>query len=138
MDAIDEAQLIVRQVGFDVPAGQKLEVMRGDTVRVNVEFDYRGPAATYTMRCSIGQTSWLGFDEIAYGLASIPLEASSDFVGYQAYADIDTSPVAGQPDYDMEAKIAEYPETLVRLDNVIDILEGAELRDFRIAGYEKV
>ncbi|GAJ18097.1 unnamed protein product, partial [marine sediment metagenome] len=41
--------------------------------------------------------------------------------------------------YDIEAKIEEYmSETLVGIDNVIDVLGVAEFANFEITSYEKV
>ena len=124
--------------GIAVPAGQKLTVWRGDTVRMHIGFDYRGPAITGTLRCSIGQRKLGIFDEIAYGRATISLNQSFDFVPYTAFADIDTSPISPGSNYDIEAKIEEYPETLAQIDNVIDVLGVAEFQNFTITGYEKV
>ena len=136
-----QAEGIFRGMAIEVPAGQKLQIMRGDTVRMHVGFDYRGPAITgLTLRCSIGQRkAVIGFDEIAYGRATISLDQSFDFVPYTAFADIDTSPISPDTNYDIEAKIEEYmPETLVGIDNVIDILGIAEFANFTITSYEKV
>ncbi|GAI65240.1 unnamed protein product, partial [marine sediment metagenome] len=53
---MEQAEGIFRGMAIEVPAGQKLSVMRGDTVRMHVGFNYRGPAiAGLTLRCSIGQ-----------------------------------------------------------------------------------
>jgi len=136
-----QAEAIFRGMAIEVPAGQKLQIMRGDTVRMHVGFDYRGPAITgLTLRCSIGQRkAVIGFDEIAYGRATISLDQSFDFVPYTAFADIDTSPISPDTNYDIEAKIEEYmPETLVGIDNVIDVLGVAEFANFEITSYEKV
>lgn len=132
---------LLASIGIAVSPGQKLTIWRGDTVRMHVGFDYRGPAITCTLRCSIGQrrTIWpYDFDEIAYGRATVSLGQSFDFVPQTASADIDTSPISPGADYDIEAKIEEYPETLAKIDNVIDVLGVAEFQDFMIKGYEKV
>ena len=130
-------------ISIGVSPGQKLTAWQGDTVRMHVGFDYKGPAITgLTLRCSIGQrrTIWpYDFDEIAYGRATINVDQSFDFRSYTAFADIDTSPISPGSDYDIEAKIEEYmDETLVSIDNVIDILGVAEFQNFAITGYEKV
>lgn len=130
---------LLRGFGIAVEPGEKLTVMRGDTVRMHVGFDYRGPALTeLTLRCSIGTRGWAGFDEIAYGQATVDVDESMDFEPYTAYADIDTSPISPEADLDIEAKIEEYPETLVGIDNVIDVLGAAEFANFEITSYEKV
>lgn len=138
-------QELLRNIGISigVSPGQKLTVWQGDTVRMHVGFDYKGPPLTgLTLRCSIGQrrTIWpYDFDEIAYGRATINLDQSFDFRPYAAFADIDTSPISPNENYDIEAKIEEYlAETLVSIDNVIDILGAPEFQNFAITGYEKV
>ena len=133
-------QQFLQTLGLAVAPGQKLEIMRGDTVRMHVGFDYRGPALTgLTLRCSIGQRIIGIFDEIAYGHARIDVNESMDFLSYTAYADIDTSPISPDTNYDIEAKIEEYMrDTLVGIDNVIDVLGAAEFANFKISSYEKV
>lgn len=137
---MEQAEGIFRGMAIEVPAGQKLTVMRGDTVRMHVGFDYRGPALTsLRLRCSIGQRIAYIFDEIAYGHAFVNVNESMDFVPYTAYADIDTSPISPKTNYDIEAKIEEYMrDTLVKIDNVIDVLGIAEFANFTITSYEKV
>lgn len=132
-------QQFLQTLGLAVAPGQKLEIMRGDTVRMHVGFDYRGQALTgLTLRCSIGQRIIGIFDEIAYGHARIDVNESMDFVPYTAYADIDTSPISPDTNYDIEAKIEEYMrDTLVGFDNVIDVLGAAEFANFEITSYEK-
>lgn len=128
---------VVRQgIGIAVLPGEKLTIMQGDIVRMNVAFDYRGIALTgLTLRCSIGQRIVI-FDEIAFGRATVNVAESIDFVPYTAFADIDTSPVGPGANYDIEAKIEEYPETLVGIDNVIDVIGAPEFLNFTITGYE--
>lgn len=129
---------LLQSIGIAVSPGEKLTVWRGDMVRMHVGFDYRGPALTgLTLRCSIGKRI-IYFDEIAFGRATVNVSQSFDFVSYTASADIDTSPISPGPDYDIEAKIEEYPETLVGIDNVIDVLGVAEFQNFTITSYEKV
>jgi len=128
---------LLQGVGIAVSPGTKLTVWRGDIVRMHVSFNYRGPALALTLRCSIGQRVLGVFDEIAYGQASVPLDQSFDFVPYTSYVDIDTSPISPGANYDIEAKIEEYPgETLVGIDNVIDVIGAAEFQNFTITGYE--
>ena len=129
---------LLQRRGIAVSPGQKLEVWRGDTVRMHVGFSYRGPAISVTLRCSIGQRGVGIFDEIANGRANLTLDQSLNYVPYTASADIDTSPIAPDTNYDIEAKIEEYPETLVSIDNVIDVLGAAEFQNFTITGYEKI
>jgi hypothetical protein len=125
--------------GVAVAPGGKLTVTRGDTVRMTVAFDYRGPAINVTLRCSIGKRTLGVFDEIAYATKSLSLSQSADFVSYTAFADISTSPIEPEANLDIEAKISEYAgKTLVKIDNVIDVLGAAEFDNFRITDYSKV
>ncbi|GAI94246.1 unnamed protein product, partial [marine sediment metagenome] len=71
--------------------------------------------------------------------ARVDVDESMDFISYTAYADIDTSPISPDTNYDIEAKIEEYtPETLVGIENVIDVLGEAEFQSFEITSYDKV
>lgn len=137
MSILNQAELILR--GIAVPVGEKLTIMRGDTVRMHIAFDYRGPAiSNLTLRCSIGKRV-LYFDEIAYGQKSVNVAESFDFLPYTAYADIDTSPISPGTDYDIEAKIEEYvDQTLFGIDNMIDVLGAADFAGFNITSYEVV
>ena len=125
--------------GVAVAPGQKLTVFRGDKVRMHCGWNYRGPAISVTLYCAIGKRMLGVFDEIAVGQKTVSLAQSTDFLAYTNYADIDTSPIAPGVDYDIEAKIAEYmSQTLVKIDNVIDVTGAAEFQGFAITGYEKV
>ena len=113
-------------VAIGVVAGEKIELTYGDTLRVNVSFDYRGLAGSATLYGSIGQRKLVvGFDEILRSEVSIDLpESRDDFIHCERSVDIGiTSDISPGTDYDIEAKIEEYmPETLVGIDNVIDIV----------------
>ena len=113
-------------VAIGVVAGEKIELTYGDTLRVNVSFDYRGLAGSATLYGSIGQRKLvIGFDEILHSEVSIDLpESRDDFIHCERSVDIGiTSDISPGTDYDIEAKIEEYmPETLVGIDNVIDIV----------------
>ena len=136
---LEQADAILQGVDFGVPAGQKLTVMQGQTVRMHVSFRYRGKAISCTLRCSIGKRTAFVFDEIAYGLKTISLTQSADLKSYTAYADISTSPISPGTDYDIEAKISEYAgQTLTKIDNVIDVTGAPEFENFTITGYEAV
>jgi hypothetical protein len=113
--------------------------VQGDTVRMTVAFNYRGSAMTVTLRCSIGKRTLGVFDEIAYKTKSISLSKSADFVSYTAFADIATTPISPGTNYDIEAKISEYTsQTIVKIDDVIDVLGAPEFQNFQITDYSKV
>ena len=131
---------VLAGLDFGVPAGQKLSVVQGDTVRMHVAFEYKGPAKTYTLRCVIGQKVLGVFDEIAYQRGSLNLPASDTFKTYSFYADISTSPISPGTNYDVQAKIEEFAsETITTLLDVIDVLSPTGVfQSFRITQYEKV
>jgi len=138
---VQEAERILRKAGLltDVLAGQLLQIRQGDVVRMSVSFQYRGPATTVTLRCSIGTRIAGIFNESVYGLKTIALPNAYDWVTRTEYADINTAGCSPSLGYDVEAKISEYTSaTLVKIDNVIDILGAAEFRNFAITEYVKL
>lgn len=141
-DIVNQAEQIARQIsleGIGVPAGQVLTVIQGQTVRMNVTFNYRGKSIPCTLRCSIGTRVAGIFYESVYGTKAITLPQSADFVTYTAFADIDTSGCSPSVGYDIEAKISEYTAaTLVKIDNVIDVIGAPEFQAFAIDSYEVV
>ncbi|MBA7681438.1 hypothetical protein ES703_89776 [subsurface metagenome] len=131
---------VIGEVGVAAAPGEKLTIMQGDIVRINVAFDYRGLAVDGTLYCAIGKVWPLGiFDEIAVGSKAIHLNESFDFVPYTAYVDIDSSPCSPQANYDISAKISEYiDQAYVEILNVIDVVGAPEFRDFEIISYDKL
>ena len=132
----EQAERILRQAGLltDVPAGQKLQIMQGDVVRVSFTFDYSGPAQSVTPYASIGKITLGVFDEIAYASGpKINLSQSTTFRTYRGYVDINSSNCKPEANYDLYAKLLEYPsQTYVKLVDVIDVLGLAEFRNFAI------
>ena len=134
------AGAILRNAGLvtDVPAGQVLTIVQGEKVRMTVNFDYRGPAQSVSLRCSIGTRVGF-FQESVYGTKTITLPDTSDWISRTEYADINTAGLSPSWGYDVEAKISEYmSDTLVRIDNVIDVIGDPEFQHFDIVSYEKV
>ncbi len=112
-------------VAIGVVAGEKIELTYGDTLRVNVSFDYRGLAGTATLYGAIGSRGFLGFDEILHNEVTIDLpESLMDFTPVQRSVDISiTSDIDPGTDYDLYVKLLEYPEAgLPQADDVIDIV----------------
>jgi len=108
-----------------VITGEKVELTYGDTLRVNVSFDYRGPAQTVTLYGSIGIRAPLAFNEILFGQVDIELpESLTDFTPCERRVDIAiTSDISPGTDYDLYCKFVEYPgEGMPEVDNVIDIV----------------
>ncbi len=108
-----------------VVAGEKVELTYGDTLHVNVSFDYRGLAGTATLYGAIGNRGWAGFDEILRDEETIDLpESPADFTPCERSIDIAiTSEISPGIDYDLYCKIKEYPEAgMPEVDDVIDIV----------------
>lgn len=136
---LDEAERILQGGDIGVAPPGKLTVVQGQTVRMTVAFNYRGTAVTVTLRCSIGKRGITGFGEIAYATQSVSIPASVAFVAYSAFADINTTPISPDINYDIEAKISEYPgQTLVKADDVIDVIGTPEFSGFAISDYSVV
>ena len=137
----EQAERILRQAGMlvDVPAGQKLQIMQGDVVRVSITFDYRGPAQSVTPYASIGKQWPLFFDEIASapGLKK-RLTQSFTYLSYTGYVDINSSNCPPEANYDLFVKLLEYPGQTAKLIDVIDVLGLAEFRNFAITEYVKL
>jgi len=139
MPSLYERQVEAILGGLGVAPPGKLTVMKGDTVRMTVAFNYRGSAINVMLRCSIGKRTVGIFDEIAYATKAISLPASAGFLSYTAFADISTTPISSEANLDIEAKITEYASaTLVKIDNVIDVLGAPEFQNFAITDYSKV
>ena len=137
MDVLSQAELILQRMDIGVPAGQKLTVVRGKPVTVTVQFNYRGSGISCTLYSSIGQKGMGIFDEIAKASKALTLPASTDFIAYEAFVDIDTTPISPKTDYDIYATISEYAgQAYNMLLNVIDVIGAPEFRDFAIKSYE--
>lgn len=117
----------------------KLTIMKGDTVRMTVAFNYRGTAISCTLRCAIGKRTLTVFDEIAFATKAMSLPTSVDFVPFTAFVDIPTTAISPEANLDIEAKISEYTaQTLVKIDNVIDVIGAPEFQNFQITDYSKL
>ncbi|GAJ18102.1 unnamed protein product, partial [marine sediment metagenome] len=78
-------------VAIGVVAGEKVELTYGDTLKVNVNFDYRGLAGSATLYGAIGNRWGIPpyFDEILDGEVSIDLpESREDFTPCERSVDI--------------------------------------------------
>lgn len=127
--------------GIAVPAGEKLTVMVGDTVRVHLAVDYRGPDIDGEIHVSYGsQNAW--FNEDGHKQNDIPVrfDQSMDFLSYEFACDVYIGGSPGE-NYDLYAKIMGVPGPDIfspTLFNVLDVLGAAEFADFEITSYEKV
>ncbi|MBA7588212.1 hypothetical protein ES708_30264 [subsurface metagenome] len=127
--------------GISVPAGQKLEVMVGDVVRVHMGVDYRGPAISGKVHVSYGrQDTWFNEDGNKQSDVNVSFGQSMDWVPYEITCDIHIGGATGTG-YDLYAKIMGVPGPDIfspTLFNVLDVLGEAEFQSFEITSYEKV
>ena len=137
MDILSQADFILQGMNIGVPAGQKLTIMRGDIIRATVGFSYRGSGISCTLYSSIGQIAFGIFDQIAEASKALTLPASIDFVAYEAWVNIDTTPISPKFNYDIYAKISEYTgQAYSEILDVIDVIGAPEFKDFSIKSYE--
>ncbi len=111
------------QVG--VAPGEKVELAYGNTLKVNVSFDFRGKKQQVTLYGAIGSRGWAGFGEIIHGEATIDLpESPTDFTPCQRSVSIlITETIKPGTDYDLYVKIDEYPGAgMPQVDDVINIV----------------
>lgn len=128
--------------GISVPAGEKLEVMVGDVVRVHLGVDYRGPAINGVVHVSYGRQVGFVFNEDGNKQKDINVsfDQSMDWQAYEITCDV---PIGGSTGsgYDLYAKIMGVPGPDIfspTLLNVLDVLGEAEFRNFEITSYDKV
>ena len=130
---------VVGEIGVAALPGEKLTVLVGDTVRVRLSVDYRGPAIDGAVWVAIGRKDMF-FNEDFASRTPVHFDSSFDFVRYDIVADV---LIGDRPDvnYDMYAKIMEVPGPDIFTDilfNIIDVLGDVEFRNFTIDSYEKV
>ncbi len=127
--------------GIAVPAGQKLTVMVGDTVRVHLGVDYRGPAISGEIHVSYGsQNAWFNEDGNKQNDIPVSFDQSMDWEPYEITCDIYIGGSPGE-NYDLYAKIMGVPGPDIfssTLLNVLDVLGAAEFQNFEITSYDKV
>ncbi len=97
-----------------VVAGEKIELTYDETLRVNVSFDYRGPAMKTTLEGAIGKlhgfpTPWL--EVLLKKGATIDLPDSPDVTPCSRSVDIPiTSDIDPGTDYDLSISLLDYRE----------------------------
>jgi len=138
---ITSFERLVQGIAVAVPAGQKLEVMVGDTVRVYMGVDYRGPAIDGEIHVTYGyQNAWFNEDGAKQEDIPVHFDTSMDWQPYEITCDVY---IGGNPGYnfDLYAKIMGVPGPDIfspTLMNVLDVLGAAEFRNFEIVSYDKV
>ncbi|MBA7473491.1 hypothetical protein ES708_03751 [subsurface metagenome] len=129
-----------------VVAGEKIELTYGDTLKVNVSFDYRGLGETVTLFGAIGRSGIPGeelLDEGSFiksltGEQSIELPQSLEFTPVAASVDIPiTTDISPGTNYDLYVKLVEYRKEagMPEVDDVIDIPPIYELIQHTIYPY---
>lgn len=106
--------------------GEKVELTYGDTLRVNVSFDYRGPAMETTLEGAIGEFRAFPTERFIVILKNgveIDLPKSPDFTPCERSVDIGIADIDPGTDYDLSVSLLDYREaghpTIV---DVIDIV----------------
>ena len=138
---INSIESLLQGIGVDVLAGAKLTVMVGDTVRVRLDVDYRGPALDGSIHISWGhQNLWFNEDGRKQDDFPVHFNQSVDWVHYPFACEV----LIGSPygaGYDLYAKIEGVPGPDIfapTLLNVLDVLGAAEFRAFGITSYDKL
>lgn len=138
---INSIESLLQNIGVAALPGEKLTVMVGDTVRVHLAVEYRGPAIDGGIHVSYGrQDTWFNEDGNKQSDTPVHFDQSMDWVPYEVACDV---PIGGVPgtDYDLYAKIMGVPGPDIfssTLLNVLDVLGAAEFQNFEITSYEKL
>lgn len=130
-------QTLVGQLGVAAVPGEVLTVIGGDTVRLIVSIDYRGPGITDTLYGAIGNRG-VTFDEIWAGQNPVTFQQSVDWLTHTFTVDIVTD--AEHPGlYDIYVKLVNHTEAgMPELADCIEVIGVAEFQNFAITSYEKV
>jgi len=138
---ISSIESLLQGISVDVLAGGKLTVMVGDTVRVYLSVDYRGPVIDGSIHITWGhQNLWFNEDGNKQGDFPVHFVESFDWQNYRFEFDVLIGGEFGDG-YDMYAKIEGVPGADIFSDtliNVLDVLGAAEFKDFNITSYEKI
>jgi len=121
--------MVIKELSLATPP-EVLQLQVGDTCRVIVYYDYRGPQVPAKIRVAIGRVGVFGFDEIVYKVVSITVPETPEKTTYQTPVDIYiSSAMTVQPGYDLYAKIVDIPGADIyspTYHDVIEIVEEAE------------
>ncbi|GAI60911.1 unnamed protein product [marine sediment metagenome] len=138
---INSIESLLQGIGVEALAGEKLTVMVGDTVRVHLDVEYRGPALDGSIHISWGhQDTWFNEDGNKQDDFPVHFNQSMDWVPYKFACDVLIGGSYG-PGYDLYAKIEGVPGPDIfapTLLNVLDVLGAAEFRNFKITSYDKL
>ena len=125
-------------VPVGVVAGETLPVEVGDTVRVHLAVDYRGPETDGAIWTAIGWQVGVvieEFIEVFNSRTPVHFDASADFVTYQIDCDVPITDITGFPIefglygniLDMYAKITEVPGPDIFTDICMGAIEVIEV-----------
>jgi len=138
---INSIESLLQGIGVEALAGEKLTVMVGDTVRVYLGVDYRGPAIDGSIHISWGhQDTWFNEDGNKQGDFPVHFDQSFDWVHHIFSCDVLIGGDYGTG-YDLYAKLEGVPGPDIITDpllNVLDVLGAAEFQAFGITSYEKI
>ncbi|MBA7684450.1 hypothetical protein ES703_92845 [subsurface metagenome] len=138
---INSIESLLQGVGVAALPGEKLTVMVGDTVRVRLAVEYRGPSIGGVIHVSYGsQDTWFNEDGNKQSDTPVHFDQSMDWEPYSIACDVPISGIPGT-NYDLYAKIMGVPGPDIfspTLLNVLDVLGAAEFQNFEITSYEKV
>jgi len=103
--------------------GEKVELTYGDSLRINVRLDYKGPTLSATLYGAIGVRG-VGFTEKVAGDEAVTFPKADAFTPWSGSVQIPvTADIKPGTDYDIYCKIKEYPGAgLPEVDNVINIV----------------
>ena len=128
---------LLKEVGVAAAPGEKLQVMPGDSVKINATIDYRGPTLDDYFYGAIGNREFYGFDEVTNARTPISFPASDTWRTYSLSVDVPAPGRSGL--FDLYVKIMGHLEAgLPEIADVIEVLAAVEFRNFAITSYEKV
>jgi len=126
-----------------VPAGEKLPVNVGDTVRVHMTVDYRGDAIDGAVWTAIGWQTGIIIPEFIEAFNSrtpVHFDQSVDFVTYPIVCDVPIPDISGYRIefglygnvLDMYAKIMEVPGPDIFTDINMGVIEVVEVSEYNL------
>ena len=103
-----------------------VQVTPGDTLRVDLSFDYKGKAQAVPVYAGIGHYWLFGWNPVEpnEGTVEVEVNASEDFCSYQASMLISISSNLAADTYDVMAEIAGHSETRVTAGGMVVVPGG--------------
>jgi hypothetical protein len=138
---VKSIETLMGEGGVAAVPPQKLTTMLGDTVRVTLAVDYRGPAIDGKIRVAFGQKdTYFNEDPSKYKEWPVSFIASMDWLSHTFTCDI---LMGGSPstNFDLYAKIMGVPGGDIFTPtylSILDVLGASEFRNFAVTSYVKV